>query len=215
MRALPSPTRLLNASAVILLTTALAGCRTNRKEREELAESLTTRDARPDLQFPAPPDGTGSAAGWTQVPRADGVEYVQGGSGNGDVVRLLAYSSPAGSVRTMEDLEQMLRPYPERDARRMERGEVAGVPVIRFEEAAEVPVSPAARLDEQFAGGPRATRTILRTRGVLLLRPSTESSPGEIVTMAVSRANARGEIGAHYEAVFEAWLNEFAGRQMR
>ncbi|MBP7949733.1 MAG: hypothetical protein KA004_08765 [Verrucomicrobiales bacterium] len=145
---------------------------------------------------------------WTSISRSDGTHYVLAKDGMDDVVSLYANQSAADpGIKTLDDVENLVRGGEGLKFEKLRRAEVLGVPVLRFE-----------RLEEDSSGGDDRVRAALGTRGrtlattyfirtvgALVMHPK---NPNRFVTIGCARASHHGELG-EYSTVFEDFLAAF------
>jgi len=145
---------------------------------------------------------------WTALPRPDGTDYVLAKDGMDDVVSLYANQSASDpAIKTLDDVENMLRSNAKLKFEKLRRAEVLGVPVVRFERLEEDPTDGDERVRAALGtrGRTMATTYYVRTVGALVMHPK---KPNCFVTIGCARASHHGELG-EYSAVFEDFLAAF------
>jgi hypothetical protein len=146
---------------------------------------------------------------WVTIRLPEGQIFAQAKEGMDDVISLSAAESPKiESVKTLNDVELILRGDGNTKFERLRNSEVLGQAAIRYERRVETtaPESDVIRASlnatSRSMPGPFTSRTL----GAVFMHPT---KPSRYVTLTCTRTSYHGEIGTYYEELFDDFIQTF------
>lgn len=147
---------------------------------------------------------------WTTLQLPTGQIFAQAKDGMNDVVSLSAAEAPQNEhVKSLDEVERLIRSDANLKFEKFRRTEALGIPVIRYTRRTQV----SATADPSIAAALKAPgRTVegpyfANTLGAIFMHPK---KPGSYVTLTCNRTSYHGEIGTYYVELFDDFVNAFA-----
>lgn len=147
---------------------------------------------------------------WTTIQLPSGQIFAQAKDGMNDIVSFSAAEAPRNEyVKSLDDVERVIRSDAVVKFEKFRRTEALGIPVIRYVRRSEVSgtedtaIASALNASSRTIAGPYFAKTL----GAIFMHPNKS---GSYVTLTCNRTSYHGEMGTYYEELFDDFVNAFA-----